>query len=80
MIGGRMIVKDRQLLTVDLDRLTRAVESARIRLGALIAETRDVTTRIDQAVGSYCPSLADEPYHVRRYLDEVAAEERTSKP
>ncbi len=80
MIGGRMIVEDRRLLTVDLDRLMREVESARIRLGALIAETRDVTARIGQAVGDYCPSLADEPYHVRRYLDEVAAEERTSKP
>ena len=68
MIGGRVVVRDRTLTTVDLPRLAREAEAARDRLEAANAAVKAPTEQLSVVVGSFCPGLAAEPYHVRRYL------------
>ena len=70
MVGGRMIVRDRVLTTIDLPRLAREAEAARERLEAVNAVTRQLTEKLALVVNSYCPGLAAAPYQVRRYLSE----------
>jgi len=71
MVGGRMIVRDGALLTVDLPALAAAVEASRARFAELAAESRAVVERLEAVVNGFCPSLAAEPYPVRRYLDDA---------
>jgi 5-methylthioadenosine/S-adenosylhomocysteine deaminase len=67
MIGGRMIVENRRVLSVDLARLRERAEAARDRLAALNADNRRLYEALEPVVGSYCPGLAAAPYHVHRY-------------
>ncbi|MBV9814590.1 MAG: amidohydrolase family protein, partial [Alphaproteobacteria bacterium] len=67
MIGGRLVVDNRRLLTVDLDRLRDRVAAARERLAAANADNRRLYEALEPVVGSYCPGLAYSPYHVHRY-------------
>jgi guanine deaminase len=67
MIGGRMVVENRRVLTVDLARLRERAEAARDRLAALNADNRRLYEALEPVVGSYCPGLAAAPYHVHRY-------------
>jgi 5-methylthioadenosine/S-adenosylhomocysteine deaminase len=67
MIGGRLVVDNRRLLTVDLDRLRDRVAAARERLTAANADSRRLYEALEPVVGSYCPGLARTPYHVHRY-------------
>jgi guanine deaminase len=68
MIGGRFVVQDGRLLTLDLAKLAVEAEAARERLEALNAEWRDLYQRLEPVVASFCPALAAQPYHLRRYL------------
>ncbi|TCZ65359.1 amidohydrolase family protein [Roseicella aquatilis] len=70
MVGGRVIVRDRRLLTLDLGRLAREAEAARARLETLNAERRDLFALLEPVVRSFCPAFARQPYAVRRYLCE----------
>lgn len=70
MVGGRLVVRDRTLTTVDLPRLAREAEAARDRLEAANAGVKALTEQLSVVVGSFCPGLAAAPYHVRRYLRE----------
>ena len=67
MIGGRLVVEDRRLLTVNLDRLSERVAEARERLVAANADNRQLYKALEPVVGSYCPGLARTPYHIHRY-------------
>jgi guanine deaminase len=67
MIGGRMVVENRRVLTVDLARLRQRAEAARDRLASLNADNRRLYEALEPVVGSYCPGLAAIPYHVHRY-------------
>jgi 5-methylthioadenosine/S-adenosylhomocysteine deaminase len=67
MIGGRLVVDNRRVLTVDLERLRDRVEAARERLAAANADNRRLYQALEPVVGSYCPGLARTPYHVHRY-------------
>jgi guanine deaminase len=67
MIGGRLVVDNRRVLTVDLERLRDRVEAARERLAAANADNRRLYEALEPVVGSYCPGLARGPYHVHRY-------------
>ena len=67
MIGGRMVVENRRVLTVDLARLRERAERARDRLAGLNADNRRLYEALEPVVGSYCPGLAMAPYHVHRY-------------
>ena len=68
MIGGRMIVRDRRLTTVDLAALARDVEAARERLARLNAPGKELYERLAAVVGRFCPGLAHTPYHISRYV------------
>ena len=67
MIGGRMVVENRRVLTVDLARLRERAEAARDRLAGLNVDNRLLYEALEPVVGSYCPGLAGAPYHVHRY-------------
>ena len=68
MIGGRFVVKDRRLLTIDLAKLALEAEAAVERLEALNAERKGLFERLAPVVASFCPAFAAQRYHVRRYL------------
>ena len=68
MIGGRFVVQDRRLLTMDLAKLAAEAEAASERLEALNAEWKGLFERLEPVVASFCPALAAQPYHLRRYL------------
>ena len=71
MIGGRFVVRDGRILTIDLNRLANEAEEARERLEALNAEFRDLYEKLEPVVASFCPAFAAQPYHLRRYLCDV---------
>jgi guanine deaminase len=73
MVGGRFVVRDGRLLTLDLRKLAAEAEAARERLEALNAEWKGLYERLEPAVASFCPALAARPYHVRRYLCDAPA-------
>ena len=68
MIDGRWIVRDRRLLTLDLEALRRKVEAAIMRLEEVGAPARELFRRIEPIVASFCPGLARTPHHVHRYV------------
>ncbi len=67
MIGGRLVVDNRRVTTVDLARLRDRVTAARDRLAAANVDNRRLYEALVPVVGSYCPGLAGTPYHVHRY-------------
>jgi cytosine/adenosine deaminase-related metal-dependent hydrolase len=67
MIAGRMVVENRRVLNVDMERLRTRDEAARERLAAANADNRRLYDALEPVVGSYCPGLARTPYHVHRY-------------
>jgi 5-methylthioadenosine/S-adenosylhomocysteine deaminase len=67
MIGGRLVVANRRVLTVDMARLRDRVAEARERLAAANVDNRKLYQALEPVVGSHCPGLAAAPYHVHRY-------------
>jgi guanine deaminase len=67
MIGGRMVVENRRLLTVDLAKLARDAESARARLARLNRNGRQLYDRLEPIVCRYCSGLAKTPLGIHRY-------------
>ena len=67
MIGGRLVVENRKLLHVDLAKLARDAESARERLERLNRDNRQLYERLEPIVGTFCPALAQAPYHINRF-------------
>jgi guanine deaminase len=67
MVGGRMIVENRHLLTVVPSRLAREAEEVRARLERLNRDNRKLCDRLARIVGTYCPGLAKSPLHIHRY-------------
>jgi 5-methylthioadenosine/S-adenosylhomocysteine deaminase len=68
MVGGRMIVENRRVTTVDVAALAREAEAARQRLARVNAPGRALYERLAPIVGRYCPGLAHTPYHITRYV------------
>lgn len=71
MVAGRLIVRDRALTRIDHARLAAEAEAARGRLEAATADARALFERLAPIVASYCPALAQVPYHLDRYLGET---------
>lgn len=67
MVGGRMIVEDRKLLTVDLAKLAAKVEESRVRREKITAPAKKLYGRLEKVVGTFCPGLAKAPLHIHRY-------------
>jgi 5-methylthioadenosine/S-adenosylhomocysteine deaminase len=67
MIGGRMIVENRKLLTVDLAALAAEAEASRVRREKITAPAKKLYDRLEKVVGTFCPGLAKAPLHIHRY-------------
>ncbi len=67
MIGGRMIVENRHLLSVDMARFAAEVETARARLAEANQPGKELFERLETVVGTFCPALARVPHHIHRY-------------
>jgi 5-methylthioadenosine/S-adenosylhomocysteine deaminase len=68
MIGGRLVVEDRRVTTVDVAALARDAEAARQRLARVNAPTKALCERLAPIVARFCPGLAHMPYHIDRYV------------
>lgn len=67
MIGGRMVVENRRLLTVDMSSLARKVELSRQRLEESRAPAKVLYEKLEEVVGTFCPGLAKQPLHIDRF-------------
>jgi len=70
MIGGRLVVRDRSLLTIDVNKLRAEVEAARERLDAATVQQKELATQASVFVHQHCPGLADQPFPVAGYVDQ----------
>ena len=67
MIGGRMVLERRRMVTVDEAKLARDAEAAAERLAAVNAGARAVAERLERAVGRYGVEWSREDYHIERH-------------
>jgi len=67
MIGGRMVVENRKLLTVDLPKLAAQAAASQERRAELTGQAKKLYERLEKVVGTFCPGLAKEPLHIHRY-------------
>jgi guanine deaminase len=67
MIGGRMVVENRKLLTIDLAQLATKAEKARERLEAANRPAKALGDKLARVVGTFCPGLAKQPLHIDRF-------------
>ncbi|MGQ0664314.1 MAG: amidohydrolase family protein [Pseudomonadota bacterium] len=74
MIGGEFVVRNGVPLRVDYERLRRDVEALNDRLRPERAEAERLVRRLEPIVGEFCTALAQQPYHVHRYVGGERAE------
>ena len=67
MIGGRMVVEDRKVVGIDLAALAARAEAACERLAGVNAHNKALYDKLESVVGSFCPGLARQPYHIHRF-------------
>jgi guanine deaminase len=67
MIGGRMIVENHQLLTIDLVKLAAQVEASQAQRRELTGTAKKLYDRLEKIVGTFCSGLAKAPLHINRY-------------
>ncbi len=67
MIGGRMVVQERKLLTVDLAKIAAQAEKARERLDKGRKPAKALYDRLEKVVNTFCPGLAKQPLHIDRF-------------
>ena len=67
MIGGRMVVKDRRLTTVDYASLVARIENAMERLREKTRTSVALAEKLEEIVGSFCVGMANTPHHLHRY-------------
>ena len=70
MIGGRFVVREGQILTVDRGRLRDEVVRANERLRAESEDAERLVHQLEPVVGRFCIGLSKESYHVHRYVGE----------
>lgn len=68
MVDGKIVVRDRKLVTIDEAKLRRDVEAAVERLAHANAEARAFAALLEPIVGRFCVGLANEPYHIHRHV------------
>jgi len=68
LVGGRFVVRGRQLVNVDLPGVAKKVALARARLAELTEDKRLMAERLGRIVGPFCADFACcRPYPVDRY-------------
>ena len=70
MIGGRFVVRDAHVLTVDYGRMRDEIARANDRLRAESEDAERLVRQLEPVVGRFCVGLSKEPYHVHRYTGE----------
>jgi hypothetical protein len=58
MVGGRIVVQDRNILTVNVDALRQKSAAAAERLRSANAEIRAVAERLAPFIGRFCAGLS----------------------
>jgi guanine deaminase len=67
MVGGRLVVEDRKLLTVDLAQLADQAAASQMRRAKPMGDARKLYHRLEKVVGAFCPGLAKAPLHIHRF-------------
>ena len=67
MVGGRLVVENRQPVGVDMAALAAKVEAARSRLEAVNRPNKQLYDNLERVVNTFCPGLAKMPYHIDRW-------------
>ena len=67
MVGGRMVVENHKLLTVDVAALAGKVEKVRERHAAGRKMSKSLFDKLEKVVGTFCPGLAQQPLHIDRF-------------
>jgi guanine deaminase len=67
MIGGRFVVRDRRLLTVDLPRLAAQAAEARAVMDERSTDRRSRFECLALALADFCPALARTPWPINRW-------------
>jgi guanine deaminase len=67
MVGGRMVVEDRKLLTVDLAKLAEQAAASQARRAKPMGDARKLYQQLEKVVGTFCPGLAKAPLHIHRF-------------
>jgi 5-methylthioadenosine/S-adenosylhomocysteine deaminase len=66
MVGGRIIVEDGRLVTVDMDKLRREAQAAAERCRAANEELRRLTKQFERIVSTFCIGLCSQPFPLHR--------------
>ena len=64
IVGGDLVVRDGQLLSIDVAKLKSDAQEAIAFLGEQNRETRALSEQLEQHVGKFCSGLARSPHHV----------------
>jgi guanine deaminase len=67
MVGGKMVVENRRLLTVDLAKLAEQAAASQARRARPMGDARKLYQRLEKVVGAFCPGLAKAPLHIHRF-------------
>jgi 5-methylthioadenosine/S-adenosylhomocysteine deaminase len=67
MIGGRMVVENHKLLTVNVAALAGKAEKVRERHAAGRKISKSLFDKLEKVVGTFCPGLAQQPLHIDRF-------------
>lgn len=67
MVGGRMVVENRRVVGVDLVKLAADAERVAEKLKGVNTPNRALYDRLESIVGSFCPGLARQPFHINRF-------------
>src|SRR5262249_27602205 len=67
MVGGRFVVRERRLLSVDLPTLATRATDLRAEIDARSVASRRRFDAIAPIIGDFCPALARTPWHIDRW-------------
>jgi guanine deaminase len=73
MVGGRIVLEDGRLTTIDEAKLRRQAEEAAARLDAANAGAKHMAASIHDFVGTFCVAHGRADCHIRRRLDCLPA-------
>ncbi|MFC3393409.1 amidohydrolase family protein [Brenneria rubrifaciens] len=67
MVGGKFVVKNKELVNIDINKLRLQAENAVERLDKLNNKNELLFREIERLVGEFCVGLAKKDYHIHRY-------------
>ncbi len=67
MVGGRFVVRDRRLLTVDLAALAARAVALRAEIDARSGASRRRFDTVAPIISDFCPALARTDWHINRW-------------